>query len=132
VRVEAGTAEAVLHYGRDFAVNVTIRNTSAEEQVLQTNLCDYGAWSWTSDNPRVQPLPQPQSVCEKNALAYLKLLPRETYRTILHARIAGSGGQDPPKSMTFRLGLQIQLGYGASAAPSPYVWSDPITVRIDE
>ena len=54
LKIEIKTSRAVVHNNQVFVVDTMIRNTTEEEQVLQTTQCTYGDWNWITDNPAVR------------------------------------------------------------------------------
>jgi hypothetical protein len=127
--VEADTASLTVHDDAAFDVHATIRNLSNDEQILQTNACDYGNWNWRTDNPLVSVVAPGKAACKKNALVYLQLKPGETYARVLSVRLSNASRRAVDRSATFRVGFEPRLGYGLLIKHSAYIWSKPITVR---
>lgn len=132
LKLEIKTSETVVHNNRIFVVNMTIRNSSNVEQVLQTSQCSFGDWNWATDTPIVH-VKQPEILpCKKNPVVYVKLKPGETYEKALSTRVSVPTTAGMPQTVTFRIGFEPLLGYGLSTEPPPHVWSNPITIRIEE
>jgi hypothetical protein len=130
LRIEIKTLPTVAHNKRVFVVDTTIRNTSNVEQVLQTWQCSYGDWNWTTDNPAVHVQEPEMPPCKKNALVYMKLKPGETYERALSIRVAIPAREVMSQPVTFRIGFEPRLGYNLSTQSPPYIWGDPITIRV--
>jgi len=132
LRIEIKTPPTVVHNKRVFVVDTMIRNRSNVEQVLQTSQCSYGDWNWTTDNPAVHIQQREMPACKKNPLLYMTLEPGEAYQRALSIRLSILATEIPSQSVTFRIGFEPRLGYNLSTESPPYIWSDPVTIRVRE
>ena len=126
-RLEARVTPAIIADGRVFTANVTIRNTSQDEQSLQTTQCTYGDWNWKSDQAPLRVEYHPGAACEKNRVVYVRLKPGDAFNEALPILPTLPAAT---KSLTFRLGFDPRLGSGTSVQTLPSVWSNSVTVSV--
>lgn len=132
LKVEIKTPPTIIPNDRLFTLDVAIRNASTAEQVLQTYQCSDADWHWTTDNSAVQVQPREMPACKKNPLVYIKLKPGEAYERALPIRVSVPAKETKSESVAFRIGFQPRLGYNPLAESSPYIWSDPIRIKVRE
>lgn len=132
LKVEIKTTPKVIPNKQLFTLDITIRNASNTEQVLQTYQCSDADWHWTTDNSTVQVKPREVAGCKKNPLVYIELKPGEACERALPIRISLPAEETKLQTVTFRIGFQPRLGYNLSTASLPYVWSDPVTISVEK
>jgi hypothetical protein len=130
VRIElAVDRDTVENFGK-ISVRPKIVNAGFEDQALQFFLCSYDD-SWTVDNPAVI-LEARQ--CDKNPLYKIVLKPGETYENTQFPLVVSLNV--PPEEIsgdgvTFRLGFKTDVLHKTDTS-QPFVWSEPVTVKIKE
>jgi hypothetical protein len=133
LKVEITTPQTTIQNNHDFMVDTAVRNTSKEEQILQTTMCYYGDWNWRTDNLAVHVEETRRTVpCEKNPFVYVELKPGDVFKIALSVRVSISAREAITETVTFRLGLKPRLGYGLPTLPLSYIWSNPVTIRIGQ
>ena len=127
--LHATVATVVLHPGREFSLFAVIRNVSGVDLVLQTDACG-NAWRWRTDRRMVNVVGGRRIPCKKNPLQYLRLRPGKTYELRLTLIASEPRGNTAGARVSFRLGCTPLLGYNAPARTLPYIWSNPVAVRV--
>jgi hypothetical protein len=132
LKVEITTSQTAVHNNQDFIVDTVIRNISKEEQVLQTNMCYYGDWNWQTDNRAVHVKEAGREIpCEKNPIMHVHLKPGEVFKRASSIFVSVLATGPVAGTETFRLGFEPRLGYNLTTQSLPYIWSNPITIRIE-
>ena len=118
--------KAIIHTDHDISVSITLRNTSKDDQQLNTISCSSShSLLLSSDNPDVH---VEQVSCLRKENFVLRLKPGETYDRTLSVRVSSPADYDGTKPLkeTFR------LGFFTSGIPMQNVgtWSNAITVVV--
>jgi hypothetical protein len=130
LKLEITPSETTVPNRQDFIAEAIIRNVSGEPQVLRTDMCHYTDWNWLTDNPAVHVQGRPEIPCKKNRLVYVTLKPGEAFKKALTILVSLPDSKPLAQGVTFRLGFELPLGYSPSTQSLPYIWSNPVTVRI--
>jgi hypothetical protein len=120
IKIEIKPAQTAVKNNEDFSVDITIRNTSSVEQLLEVMSCSY-SMQWTLDNPSVRLV---REACEKNIPIKISLKPGQAFERAVLARVVLASGNGQSESVTFRLGF-----IGAASKPPP-IWSNHVTVSV--
>ncbi len=131
LKVEIKTAPATTANKQLFVLNARVRNASAIEHLLQTYQCNRGDWNWTTDDPAVHVEQTQEITCKKNPMMYIKLKPGDAYERALSIRVSVPTGETM-QSVTFRVGCRIRLEHNLPTELPPYIWSDPVTIKVGE
>lgn len=109
-------------------VVVTIRNSGATEEELQTWACGFPS-EWISDNTEVN---LHQVNCVQDTMRKIKLKPGESYKRKVPVEVQLPTSQMSQEPITFRLGFGNAFHYGDKQPDQRgrAIWSNAVTVSV--
>jgi hypothetical protein len=124
LKVEIKLAQMSVINNENFSLSTTLRNTSAEEQVVEVWSCGYSN-QWSSDNSSVHMYRGP---CMKTGLLQIRLKSGDAYQRDVMVYINLASGNSNNEPITFRLGF---ANVSRGVAPKmPLTWSNAVTVSV--
>ncbi len=126
LEVKVIAAPASVDNGHNFVVKAQIVNTGKETTPIGVWNCSYDL-QWKTDSAYVQVAP---TSCRANSVNVIVLGPGVGHEEEVHMHLLIPSDKLGMESVAFRLGFQTADESAKVNALAPFVWSEPVTLKI--